>query len=1587
MSTVSDSDEDEGDIYDEVYNLEELESEYNTTQLMSTIEDPDKIDGDIYDEVYNLEQLQSTLSGLLLSNDISQEEFDSEMLKTTYYLDVLTKTYILEQDDAIIIEELRKSKEFLNEQYRNSKISEEEFNKNYIIILRKEHTILKMSEVEDGNKIKYDLDLPLEQKLELLHQEEIKKDKSIAKKNGILYPKLPSGITKDEINHYYNLKITGDLKNEDTQIEEYLKKYSATKRLIDYYTTSYEVTKIFYDADDKMSRFVFKMVPPLSSKLGNIKSGETRLNLLNPEEQAYSERLVVLKNRLRQLRREDLIKCASVRMVKFMSYIERLRENKQTVIKFRSNPEDYLDLKKIIEEDNIYYQIPSSELFKAYTYARPDVFNLTADDIFEKIDAIKEYIEKGDTGYLAVKEGADIFNLNDDDYITVLPLKDELYTMLKAQSGDKTEIAQAWELRMSLPGSNLKNIVKRYISFEDYLKDFKQILIENSKSLTGKSKDVINAKLRKISYYLKYQEDPDIYLPTGHTSISDTFKNRVEIYGMRQEGLYDLLEFITTYYPGSTNLVEKLEADIFDYSSSNYKFNIQKILFILNNHPEKLQELVENQISIIELLTYETPKTLPEIDIDMRDPKEDNINKLLNWKVNTDQYNIYESELNDSNHDFEKFKKENVKLSTIEVSQIMSQYAEKTQWSRSLEKYQKLEFPDGALEFNFRLRYLLKERNKLGSRRVFILASVSERMENQDKLIRTFRMCNLPEPKKYASLTENIVFGLSKTPEYYKYYINLVNTEYNKLCDYFTRINLKCELEPDGNVKCITPFDPEYLIPIITEFLVTQGEIGSIDIARLKAFTETINSYNVLDYIRSLRGDELDAYYDSISGQLNQNKTPLNEIYKKATKILKAEKFRIQLNEISAIIYSTYKPPIISKEKPVKIKHGMEYTQDYIKIGDDYIYGGFYPMFTTYARDGSIISQNYTRIDLEQLAGIYDIELEEDSFELYKKIMKFISDYKNKNAVIVKKNFNPIYNETFYEYLKVPTRAVMYTYRPRIGVQEPGEVYSVTKDPVKIYGVPFDFTENTFPIYSQKLKERVDNGFIVIEGPCVFKETDDTKVITSDSYINVEYKDSRGKSKMFREGVSTKNIMKRKVDTLNTCTRFTLQQTCDDPNSYSLDVNGLKFKCKWINEKCTGIIVEPDELKNFNVSEISFEDNDLNELWQTAIDKSIKYVEELTKLKELTLDEIKILTKEQKSRLFAYYKTLIKPNKTLQVIQEEVIEDRGLSIIEEFSDILNPKNVVVQQQRRITEGYTSITVYELTEKTRSLPLKSVILENEYIINGDIVIPKEYKSEEQSYSCELKKSGVIILVNKNEFQRKSAEIIAQPVPIFCFIKNEDLPFLNLPGYYWYEKKQVYLPVGDKLIKNEENIKKYKVPSNFIKPNKESLLNGKPLISRQDILNAISDTAFSTLSSEDSFIYNVINKVNATKDAIDFAVKNKIDINGMFSKIVGTISLPDVLEEYESKNTKSVMSKTQLINIMTAAIDKQDKKELIKYFVMAKKAKIDKEIINAAKELIKTIKDEPPPEPEPPPPIPPAPTPARASNPYLAKARRR
>ena len=86
---------------------------------------------------------------------------------------------------------------------------------------------------------------------------------------------------------------------------------------------------------------------------------------------------------------------------------------------------------------------------------------------------------------------------------------------------------------------------------------------------------------------------------------------------------------------------------------------------------------------------------------------------------------------------------ENQDLTNIEKEMIIKEYNEELQWSKSLEKYSKLEVPSGYIELNFKLRFLLKERNKLASRRIYRIATLKERMYHQGLLKSLFKKCNV----------------------------------------------------------------------------------------------------------------------------------------------------------------------------------------------------------------------------------------------------------------------------------------------------------------------------------------------------------------------------------------------------------------------------------------------------------------------------------------------------------------------------------------------------------------------------------------------------------------------------------------------------------------------------------------------------------------------------------------------------------------------------------------------------------------------------------------------------------------------------
>ena len=1507
--------------------------------------DPEETESDLYDEIGNLEKWQETLSDMLATGNVTHEDFEIEMFKTRYYIDIKTKTFILTDEDNEILRKVRDLKNEKIAEYRQGTITENEFNTSYIFYIRKEYEILKRGEVydkKDPESVNLNIDLPLQEKLDKLQEAETKFIKTIARKQGINIPKIPRGFTQTDVDNYYN---SGNL-GTNSNIDEYIEMWKTFKLKVNFYISSFEVSKVFYNTETGKSNYEFKRVQPLSDKIESIKIPDKRGNLLSPEEQMYSDRINILKSRLRMMPIEDLLKCAGSSTTKFMSYIERLKSNKQKVFKFREHPKNYTQLKEILSQENTdYYRIPSEQLFKQYTYSMPSIY----------AEGNHVYVEKGTSGYLAIKEGADIKNLSLDlsDFVTILPMEDPMYKIIGDVDGNETIISDVWELRGSLPSSNVKDIVKRYLSFEDYLKDLKEILLENTKKTKGKTRDILLNRIRKINYYISYGEDIDTFNLSGHSSISKLFEDRSNIYNMRKSGLYRLIEYFTRYYPGSENTIEKMESDVFDYSSVNYDKNISKIFFLINNHQSKLQDLILGDESIINLLSYETPYVLPEDDIDIAGDKQDNINTLLGWKPNTNNFDVYESEIEETQFNFRKFKENHPEFSILEIEEIMKEYSEKILWNKSLRKYSVLDVPDGYIELNYRLRYLLRQRNRLPSRRIYRIATISERMAAQTSLKLTFKKCEARDPIEYAITTENVLYEFSKSNQDYLYYNKIVNDEYKKLCSFI--VSLRCGAATTST-EC-PRLEPSVLNSVITEFIITQGEFSLVDISRLKLFTENFNDSEFTEYIMSLRGEEINAWDKFLISQQNKGK-PINVDYIKAIRIIKSAARQNKIEKLKILGANMYKPPVISGIRPKSNKYGIIYKK-YMYISGRYISGGNYPMFYMYDISGNIIKQNYTRSDLERLSNIFQLNLVDDSFQLWKNIMGFIRDYDKKETVVEMVDYTPI-DYTEYEYLKIPSQIIHYTIRSRIGVKEPGYAYPVSKDEFRTYGVPYDFDENTLPIYDTNLKDRVDNGFVIIEGPCIFRGSDITNSLTSESYIILEYSDSRGKIIKTREGVSEKKIIKRKMEELDTCNRFKDEISCDDFNSFSLDVNNLKYKCKWVNMKCKGVPMLSEVIDKFDMN-VSLKDFKKNKMWSDAKEKALKYIENLAKIKELTPADIILLSKDQKQKLYNYYNTLVSNSKTkLKTIAEETMENKNyFQLDSDIMEILSKKPNKVLPKENILDGYKTFTTYITRVGNRKLPIGRILLNNEYTVNGKTLIPREI-TDDNKYMCEVRDSDEILFLELGEFRKTSKEIITITEPVHCHVSNENYLMLNnYRGYYWYNTVYEYIQKPDELIKTPRNVKMTSLPGSFIKLTEQNeILNGLPLISKENIISAMELSAFSTFESNDDNHYICSHKVNANVDAIRFAFINNIDINQLFKTVIGTINIEHVLDEIEKNTPKfEILTKEQLIVKIQDAVAAQDKDIIFKYITKAKNAGVDSDLLKSALKILRSKEEKP------------------------------
>ena len=1648
-----------------------------TNQPQLTLEESQEAKRDFHilpDKAASLESYIDFLSESISRGSISQTEFDSEILKTNYYLDLITKKYnIMSEEKQKIIEDARSLRKEAIDAYTIGAISEEKFNEVYTNAIRTEYSILKSSEIGEGEKGNtYDIDLSKDltiiEKLEKLEKNEERQIKKIAKEHSIKFPKIPRGKTVSEVEKYYDNKILGKQQPIDLIIETYLSQYKEAKKIVDYYTTSFEVSKIVWNATLGTPRFEFKLVPSIRSDIEQIRREDNINQLLNPQEMASVNKLSELKSMMRKMSKEELIKCADIQIYELLTFIERLRTNKQYAFRFKTKP-GLIDIEPQIESDNEVYGLPRDKFLIGYEYTRPNIYSIDSNTGTIQLN------EVGNVGILALKNGrnplstivksetgtdpdvnvnvnTDEENLNLDDYDIIVPFQDELYSQLQTKDATYTDIVEVWEIHLNF--INGSNKVLRYLSFEDFLLVFKRFLIKTTKDLRqvgeeelynlltkrseikyprlkpriapfllsqrkeksyeeqryeyysnlskkpepantgdsfvknielsepmpvkksikkeeeGPDIKIFLDKIMQIEYYLLFKADKQKTLPTSQLSSKELLEDSDKIFKMREFGIAKLINYITETDPGTEELIKSIESDIFNFSSKNYEFNIKKVIFVFDNFPEKMKDVILGKSSIMELLVYETPDNVVTENFGVVKTDEDKkrkIDELLSWNPNTVNYDNYKDELESIEHDFKVFKKSHPELKSIQISQIMAEYGEKIQWNKSLVNYAKLEVPMGMIELNFRLRFLLRNRNRLPSRRIFKLATISNRVERQEQLERTFGVCKVKNYKKLSLHTERIIYSLSKTPEDYMYYIYVINGKFKLICQSLVL------LEENSLIS-------EYeMVSILIKFIINNGDFTEKDINRLNELTREITQENINLYIDYLEKFELKAQEAYRISQIDSDEITRKDLalYLDASRISQSdseESARLQLIYLNE---NKYVPPVVYTSLPDDSS-----IKQYFIVNGQYICGGFYPPFKRL--DENLVShENYTREDLIQLAGFFSLSIksEESNYEIYTKIKEIIREKKSTPRLEIKLDRirTPDTDKFEYktsDYLKIPIKSIMYVIRPRYLVAPPGEVYNVILDKTNLYGVPFKFNNGT-PVYSSKLKSLVENKFIIIEGPSIYEDTLDCNFLKSNYYILIEYTDQRGVKIFFKEGVAEKKIIKKQPG-YSACDRFKNKVECDDPNSYSLEIKGKKYKCKW--EKIVPVTrsgVAPtggrcvifddttlfEDFADFDINKVVFLETYKQQNWEIAIQKSLKYIEDTIISEKLSMSDIELLKRKQKIKLYNYYKRLYnhvfpkEAGETKSTPVTEAVHDE--SIFSRFEDILKPSNLPTKKNTELQDGYTKFTIYKYKNTENVSDVDQVILDQTYNTYKDGIFltikPYSFNIEKNTYNCRLEDNRTIEL-RKEQIYKVDGNVL-KVVPIFCLVKKEDFPFLeNRKGYFWNYleilSNRRYDQNGEPEIVSREIVSiRYDVPTNFIEPTEN--LNGYPVITREDIFEAMYKTAFDTLSnSVNQFVYTTTISFNATREAKKFAVINRIDIRKIVK--IGIIGIEDIQKLTEVNYTINTITPQQILDIMSKAIEANDINTISTYYLVAVKAEIDKEILKSAKKIIDSYK---------------------------------
>ena len=978
----------EDDDHDNDENVPELEYESdNVDNSIAELQNYTEINDGLKTYLQNLEDK-------LQAGKLDDYTFVLENLLIKYKQALIHRRFnISDEIDKQKIERIRHFKKILEEELINTTIDEFEFNRKYYNLLKLEYDLLLKYEDYSlkGKKVKDQVPKSFEEGISNLVKAEQSYFKRIAKLRNIDWPEKPK-VTKDDSNKIKLQKL----------MQYYLEIERATV-IVKNFIPGYKL------------RTVQEVMPENDDPKFTIDYPNTlTIERLREEFLKEKKNQDLLLDPLQEITQQMLKKMSeeSPRIPK-LSYIERLRRNKIPVMKFREYPETYEKLQSILGEEAVHYKIKVNDLTKDFNKkfydVSPDVelsnmpkqFNPVysvkikntihqtdlSDSLQESKKVIKEsnkdikpstkgysfllkikelpktktfsdysdYLEKGSTISISLKP--DYFkskkvipNVIDERFFNIIkPLSDELYNKLKSEQlpRNKTDLIEVYELHVPVPelGTRDKTVklARRYERFEDYLGDLITILETNMQVLetngSVRQADNLFVKIQKIKRYLETGEDPEFEISSNYTQ-EDFIKLQPKIKIQRDIGTNRLRNYIFNFYPENDELVEVLENDIFNFNHAEYIDNIDKVLFIFKEYESTLDDYINARSSFIELIGMELPLIRPEDDLPefYSNPKA-TFQYLYSWMPNIELYIVHKEELSQVKDNIIEFKKLKPELSQLELDEIYFQMIEYKQWEKSKLMLHSINIPKYKNPLRIMLSYLKRERNKLSSRRIFRVTTIADRITVRQRLYRIFSQCNIQNfnddnIRQLCEASENIIYSYSKKPVQYYDFVDLVERSYKTICELID--------------------EPEKIIPMMTEFIIKEGDLNYINIERINTFLNTLDSQDyklIIDSLRLMRNDELNAYQEALIETQNQYLSKNKQSLIKAINAVMEENKKQKRELMYSVAQNSYISPIITNIIP-KISTGADsfYVPEYYVVGDNlYLYGGNFPDYKNLA--------------------------------------------------------------------------------------------------------------------------------------------------------------------------------------------------------------------------------------------------------------------------------------------------------------------------------------------------------------------------------------------------------------------------------------------------------------------------------------------------------------------------------------------------------------------------------------------------------------------------------------------------------------